>query len=469
MANRKIKESLGKTKFSTTLKNVSGDKVIATADTIADLNYNTTLADGTVTEGAYQSEVNKLHADAIEELKNSKANVSFNPKDIAYDETMKVFEFADNIDTSNYSTIILRGVLDEEGKETDVLDCSPITVENCTYVVKRTFTLNQDLVLPKNSCLCFEGGCIKSEGTHWITGVFGPYSSEVFKPLYRSYFTIQNNTGFPIIGENVFLDVPHDNKFNRSWFISDDAFFSNAEAVIQLQRTSPILGVSLNLDSVFSIISLDSSRTYNFNPLDETRQTVPFVVEICAHFLQSNMITGSFSFSSYTRDDEGYEHYTAIALLLHNVRFNNNNETETLVMVVQGQDSSFSGKHKVYQIAGQHLTTDLTGNTIVPEMYVTVSGEYLDITGSSMVMMFGCSNCTVNAPTIGTEDHTFIYNVCKGDFQPGSPCVISNCSFDTLDTNTYYSDEAEEKGIYFCNCTLNNTSLDSYNRFKVIE
>lgn len=470
MANRKIKESLGKTKFSTTLKNISGDKVIATADTIADLNYNATLADGTVTEGAYQSEVNKLHADAIEELKNSKANVSFNPKDIAYDETMKVFELADNIDTSNYSTIILRGLLDEKGEETDVLDCSPITVENCTYIVKRTFTLNQDLVLPKNSCLCFEGGYIKSEEKHWITGVFEPSSVVIFESRYQSLFKIQNNTAFPIINENVFIDTPYNCKFNRSWFISDDAFFSNAEAVIQLQRDFLIMGIYLYLDINQYLYSVSPSRAFNFNPSKDEYQKDPFYIVISSPELYVNYIAASFLFSSYERDDEGYEHYHTIYLLLNNVAFFNLCDTETFVKSAALETSVYRGNNRINSIDGNNSTVISDSNTILPELYIELSGSNIVLQSKYNVMMMSdCFNCSISAPIIGTESTVFNYNTCKGDFQPGNPCVISHCVFDTLDTDTYYSDEAEEKGIYFCNCTLNNTTLDSYNRFKVIE
>ena len=469
MANRKIKESLGKTKFSTTLKNISGDKVIATADTIADLNYNATLADGTVTEGAYQSEVNKLHADAIEELKNSKANVSFNPKDIAYDETMKVFELADNIDTSNYSTIILRGLLDEKGEETDVLDCSPITVENCTYIVKRTFTLNQDLVLPKNSCLCFEGGYIKSEEKHWITGVFEPSSIGISGSRYQSLFKIQNNTAFPIINENVFIDTPYNCKFNRSWFISDGAFFSNAEAVIQLQRDFLIIGIYLYLDINQYLYPTYLDRALNFNPSKDEYQKELFYIAISSPELVYNVIAGYFSFSPYERDDEGYEHYHTINLLLNNVAFLNFYDTETLVTSAYLGNSQYQGATRFNSILGSNSTVILQDNTILSEHYIKLSGNNILLKSKYNVMMSNCLNCRISAPIIGTESTVFNYNTCKGDFQPGDPCVISHCVFDTLDTATYYSDEAEEKGIYFCNCTLNNTTLDSYNRFKVIE
>lgn len=468
MANRKIKESLGKTKFSTTLKNISGDKVIATADTIADLSYNTTLADGTVTEGAYQSEVNKLHADAIEELKKSKTNVSFNPKDITYDEIMKAFEFADNIDTSNYSTIIIRGVLDDEGKETDVLDCTPITVENCTYVVKRTFTLNQDLVLPKNSCLCFEGGHIKSEENHWITGVFEP-SSKFGAVKYQSSFTIQNNTCLPIISENVFIDIPYDCKFNRSWFISDVAFFGNAEAVIQLERDFMIIGVFLYLDTNQLTYDISSSRDFNFSPLEDKYKMSPLVIRIFTPVNYTVSITGSFLFSPYRRDDENEAHYNWVILFLNNVNFTNSCASETLIMGAYLENATFTGHNRVITILGVNSLIVLNGNTMIPEYSTCLSGVALDLESKCNVYMESCTECTVNAPIIRTKGKVFKYNTCIGDFQPGNPCVISHCIFDTLDVDTYYSDEAEEKGIYFYNSTLNNTTLDSYNRFKVIE
>lgn len=466
MGNRKIKESLGKTKFSTTLKNICGDKVIATADTIADLNYNTTLDDGTVTEGTYQSEINKLHADAIEELKKSKGNVSFNPKDIAYDEAMNVFELADNIDTSDYSTIILRGVLDDEGNETDVLDCTPITVENCTYVVKRTFTLNQDLVLPKNSCLCFEGGRIKANEEHWITGVFELYTTAVLNSMYHSTFTIQNNNGFSIIDEKVLLDVPHNNRFNRSWFESDYAFFNNAEAVIQLQRENIILGVDLYLDNHAYLYDLSSYRTFNFNPSQDRAVTLPLIIRISSPTLYYTLLKLSFLGSSYEEDSDTFN---SIALILNNIYLFNSCETETLIIGAIIQESNFEGKNRIHDLYGLNSTINLTGNSILPNHYMYLYGRNLNFrTKYNTIIRNVLSNSTIKAPLIALEYDLFTDNICEGDFIP-TRCVIKNCVFNTLDTDKYYSDEAEAKGIYFHNCTLNNTPLDSYNRFKVIE
>ena len=468
MANRKIKESFAKTKFSTTLKNICGDKVIATADTIADLNYNATLADGTVTEGAYQSEVNKLHADAIEELQKSKGNVAFNPKDIVYDDVMKVFEFADNIDTSNYSTIILRGVLDAEGKETDVLDCTPITIENCTYVVKRTFTLTQDLVLPKNSCLCFEGGCIRADESHWITGVFEESSIEVLSSYYFSSFVIQNNTGHPIIGENVLLDVPYHNTLMYSWFVNVTAFFKNAEAVTQLQRDFNILGVHLCLDvPKFGHIIEES---INFNPPSTRDKNILFIIVISTqHTLlyRSASISGDFMFSSY---DEETDDYKSIVLLLNNVRVTNNAKSSSLIMVMIANSSDYYGRTKVVQVLLlSNSYVDLSSD-ILPNMYIRANVLNSDLETNYPILIESTSNnANYTSNLIGTEASHLTNCTLKGNFEPEADCIISNCIFDTLDTDKYYSDDAEAKGIYFYNCLLNNTPLDSYNRFKVIE
>jgi hypothetical protein len=466
MANRKIKESFAKTKFSTTLKNICGDKVIATADTIADLNYNATLADGTVTEGAYQSEVNKLHADAIEELKNSKANVAFNSKDIAYDDAMKVFEFADNIDTSNYSTIILRGVLDAEGKETDVLDCTPITMENCTYVVKRTFTLTQDLVLPKNSCLCFEGGCIRADESHWITGVFAE-NSEGSTGYYFSSFTIQNNTGHPIIGENVLLDVPYHNTFMYSWFVNVTAFFKNAEAVTQLQRDFNIMGVHLCLDvpKVTCIIE----ESINFNPPSTRAKNIPFIIVISTSYTlsyRSTFISGDFMFSSY---DEETDDYKSVVLLLNNVYVKNTTNTPSLIMYMMVNSSNYYGRTKVVQIIMTSRSTVKLSSDILPNRYVTAQIIDSYLTSNYPILVMESYNSDITSNLIGTEASQLTNCTLKGSFETEGDCIISNCIFNTLDTDKYYSDDAEAKGIYFYNCLLNNTPLDSYNRFKVIE
>lgn len=463
MANRKIKESFAKTKFSTTLKNICGDKVIATADTIADLNYNATLADGTVTEGAYQSEVNKLHADAIEELKNSKANVAFNPKDIAYDEAMKVFEFADNIDTSNYSTIILRGVLDAEGKETDVLDCTPITMENCTYIVKRTFTLTQDLVLPKNSCLCFEGGFIRADESHWITGVF-ECNSEYLSNYYFSSFTIQNNTGHPIIGENVLLDVPYNSAFNASWFVNATAFFKNAEAVTQLQRDNMILGIHLCLDDSKGIYIIED-ESFTFDPINRDK-TYPFIIQITSVALRRPLILGKFVFSSY---DEDTDDYRTIVLLLDNVYISNLTKTQSLLMRMQLIGAHYLGLAKVVTIFLIANSKAYLKSTILPNFYIKVEAWMSQIkTDYPILVLDSYCSCfesdLISSELSHIENHTF-----TGCFEPTSDCIISNCIFDKLDTDRYYSDDAEAIGIYFYNCTLNNIPLNSYTRFKVIE
>lgn len=466
MANRKIKESFAKTKFSTTLKNICGDKVIATADTIADLNYNATLADGTVTEGAYQSEVNKLHADAIEELQKSKGNVAFNPKDIVYDDVMKVFEFADNIDTSNYSTIILRGVLDAEGKETDVLDCTPITVENCTYIVKRSFTLTQDLVLPKNSCLCFEGGCIRADESHWITGVFAE-SSKVLTGYYFSSFVIQNNTGHPIIGENVLLDVPYHNTFMYSWFVNVTAFFKNAEAVTQLQRDFNILGVHLCLDVPKFIHIIEES--INFNPPSTRDKDTPFIIAISTQYFptyRGATISGDFMFSSY---DEETNDYRSVALLLNNVYVTNDAKSSSLILQMIANSSNYSGYTKVVQIIMTSRSLVELSSDILPNRYVTANIMDSFLTSNYPILVRESYNSDITSNLIGTEASQLTNCTLKGSFETEGDCIISNCIFNTLDTDKYYSDDAEAKGIYFYNCLLNNTPLDSYNRFKVIE
>ena len=468
MANRKIKESFAKTKFSTTLKNICGDKVIATADTIADLNYNATLADGTVTEGAYQSEVNKLHADAIEELQKSKGNVAFNPKDIVYDDVMKVFEFADNIDTSNYSTIILRGVLDAEGKETDVLDCTPITMENCTYVVKRTFTLTQDLVLPKNSCLCFEGGCIRADESHWITGVFEENSTGVMGSYYFSSFVIQNNTGHPIIGENVLLDVPYHITFMYSWFVNVTAFFKNAEAVTQLQRDFNILGVHLCIDvpKVEHIIE----KSINFNPPSTRAQNIPFIIVISTQYTlsyRSSLISGDFMFSSY---DEETDDFRSVALLLNNVVVYNDTKMPSLIMTMMAMNSNYQGRTKVIDIYLFSNSYVYLSSDILPDRYIQAVVMNSKLETNYPILIASESNTAYyTSNLIGTEASHLTNCTLKGSFESTGDCIISNCIFDTLDTDKYYSDDAEAKGIYFYNCLLNNTLLDSYNRFKVIE
>lgn len=462
MANRKIKESFAKTKFSTTLKNICGDKVIATADTIADLNYNATLADGTVTEGAYQSEVNKLHADAIEELKKSRANVAFNNKDIAYDEAMKVFEFADNIDTSNYSTIILRGVLDAEGKETDVLDCTPITMENCTYIVKRTFTLTQDLVLPKNSCLCFEGGFIRADESHWITSVLVQFSS-ILENYFIGSFTIQNNTGHPIIGENVLLDVPYNSTFKVSWFVNATAFFKNAVAVTQLQRDNMILGIHLYLDDSKILYNIEN-ESFTFDPINRNHES-PFIIQISSVASIFSIVRGDFVFSPY---DEDTGDYNSVALLLINVQMLNVTKTHSLIVAMYLKDALYYGLTKVVYMVLQASEVELESD-ILPDVCVNVEAKMSQIkTDYPILVKDSYCSCFesdfISSRLSHIENHAF-----TGCFEPTSDCIISNCIFDKLDTDRYYSDDAEANGIYFYNCMLNNIPLNSYTRFKVIE
>lgn len=186
MANRKIKESFAKTKFSTTLKNICGDKVIATADTIADLDYNATLADGIVTEGAYQSEVNKLHADAIEELK--KKGVNFNTKDIVLNENTSKYEFANPGDA-----IIARGVYDADGNETDVLDTTQFE-EGKSYIINRTFKVT-DFTLPTKVVLLFKNsGCLTSTSTKstartYISGdIYDLIEADGKQPIFKGVY-----------------------------------------------------------------------------------------------------------------------------------------------------------------------------------------------------------------------------------------------------------------------------------------
>lgn len=188
MANRKIKESFAKTKFSTTLKNICGDKVIATADTIADLDYKATLTDGTVTEGAYQSEVNKLHADAIEELQKSKTSVNFNTKDIVLNENTSKYEFANPGDA-----IIARGVYDADGNETDVLDTTQFE-EGKSYIINRTFKVT-DFTLPTKVVLLFKNsGCLTSTSTKstartYISGdIYDIIETDCKQPIFKGVY-----------------------------------------------------------------------------------------------------------------------------------------------------------------------------------------------------------------------------------------------------------------------------------------
>lgn len=237
MANRKIKESFAKTKFSTTLKNICGDKVIATADTIADLDYKATLADGTVTEGAYQSEVNKLHADAIEELQKSKTSVNFNIKDIVLNENTSKYEFANPGDA-----IIARGVYDADGNETDVLDTTQF-VANCIYIINKAFKVDS-FKLPLGVILYFEVG-----------GSFTGSSDNV--TVECNYSNAIKTCSSNWILKNILFDY----RLNKStiysdWFETTDEFNTYVETTIAPFTTAVTHTITLVIGTR-DVISLD--------------------------------------------------------------------------------------------------------------------------------------------------------------------------------------------------------------------
>lgn len=473
MANRKIKESFAKTKFSTTLKNICGDKVIATADTIADLDYKATLADGTVTEGAYQSEVNKLHADAIEELKNSKANVAFNPNDIKYNDIMKAFEFADCLqDTDSYNKVIVRGILDDAKQETDIIDCSIFTHSNCVYIVNRNMELNQDLELPLNSILCFEGaGSILSFNSNWITGVPIKYNwGSIVATLYTNGFLIQNNTGHPIF-DGVCVDIPMNVRYLYSWFLQKMDFGSNISKIMQKPRKYNYIGVTLVLDVpdlVVPYVYLDAIP-YRSDELSFNMSLLCITAELSTTIQQVN---GEIQ----TNND------TPIVLILKNIQFHDYVEASFDIRMLFLFDAGYIGHANVSDLICHNNTIIQSSfNPSTETKQTRVQGYYCYIISTGNIIVQSVVIGYIEAPTILSMDDFQVVNVkFEGNFIPRAG-TYNNCYFKTFNygiTNLTNLDVLYPKCTFHnCYCTITNSEeefsrlkkIDSTDNFKIIE
>lgn len=421
--------------YASTLRNQMGDGIIVTADGVGDLEYD---VDGV--KGFRQSDINLKHATDIEELKKSKTSVSFNPKDIQYDEVLKAFEFADNIDTQGFSTIIARGVIGEDGVETNELDCSAFTQENCTYIIRRKFKLTQNLTMPANTCLSFEGGCLEADEEVYILGV--PVVAPILgsSSVFTNNFSVHTLGHMPIIGSNVYLDVPYNLGICQSWFTDLQVFLDNISKIIKLERTVSYAGVHMCFDDVINTSDIYNLDLCPYRSID-AKLNMTFI-KMSAPILAVLGINIKFPIAS------SFDDWAKIVLHMVNMNIISKLDTESVVYIGYLQNSKLYAPVSIFSAMLQDSSLEL---------------------GDCQVNVLNSSNSTITAATILYGNITNCTLDAMEYDQPTS--AATNCHFSNSAIEKYLTDIYESAGCYFVNCTVgsNYKRLDSYTKFKVID
>lgn len=219
----------------------------------------------------------------------------------------------------------------------------------------------------------------------------------------------------------------------------------------------------------FKSLHLIENESFTFQPSIDRYKECPFFIEITSVTSTSyagTLIRGDFAFSSY---DEDTDDYSSIALLLNNVYISNVTKTQSLVMFMILSHAYYYGQLKATQIIMVHKSSADLESTILPNIAIKADLYMSYLTTDFPILVMDSTDSFFESNLITSEESNIKNLTFTGNFEPLRDCIISNCSFDKLDTDKYYSDAAEAEGIYFYNCMLNNKPLDSYNRFKVIE